>query len=214
MTKTILLTGYTPFDRFELNPSHLIATALDGKKFGEDWIVVGKSLEVDFKQMPILLNQWWDEYNPAMVLGLGLAYGTPAIRLERFGHNWLEINSPDNAGNICAGEPIIASAPEAYQTNLPVKELATVLINEGIPAYTSDSAGTHLCNMFLYTALHRTNQTTETPKTLSGFVHLPAMPQLVAQMSLKDKNNVTISSMSIEVMQEAVTIILKHLIKA
>jgi pyroglutamyl-peptidase len=213
MRKNILVTGYTPFDRFEQNPSYRIAQALDGADLGNGWKITGKSLEVNFKTMPENLYRWWDEYEPSIVLGLGLAYGSSGIRLERFGHNWLEIANPDNGGNTCAGEPLDPNAPSAYQTNLPVKELVNLLLQEGIPAFTSDTAGTHLCNMFLFTALQRANQMPDAQKPLCGFVHLPAEPQLVSQLTFKDKINALTPSMSIELMLEAVKIILRSLVK-
>lgn len=166
---------------------------------------------VDCELMPNKLAELWQQHQPAFSIGLGLAYGITGIRLERYGHNYIEITNPDNGGHTRAGVPIIADTPAAYLSPLPLKELATALLNEGIPAFISDHAGAHLCNMMLYTALHQAAQLPPAQRPQSGFIHLPTVPQLVAKLALTDKTTVQTASMSLEVMQQAVKLALAFL---
>ena len=61
---------------------------------------------------------------------------------------------PDNAGCQKTDEPCVPAGPAAYFATLPVRAIVERLIDAGIPAYVSDTAGTYLCNQTLYTTLH------------------------------------------------------------
>lgn len=210
--KNILLTGYEPFDRFDYNPSGVIAERLNGQEIADQYVIRSAILPVDCLKMPPLLEQLWKEYQPVLVIGLGLAFGEAGIRLERTGHNLFNIAAPDNGGNVRVDVPIIDGAPVAYQTSLPLREISTALLEKGIPAYISDHAGGHLCNQFLYTVLHYTEaQKLTTP---AGFIHLSGTPEQMAKMMLTDKAyRVPSPSMPLEQMQEAVLTVLNSSVK-
>ncbi len=210
LNKTILLTGYEPFDRFSYNPSGVIALALDGHEVGAGYTVRGAVLPVDCEQMPGLLTDLWEQERPAFVVGLGLAFGETGIRLERLGHNWLAIKSPDNGGHTRPGELITEGAPAAYFSPLPLKEITEALLEKGLPAYLSDHAGTHLCNMLLFTALHRVAQTPGDP-TGCGFIHLPGTPELAVHLAQADRTARPGPSLSLDLMQQAVELALNYL---
>ncbi len=216
MTKTLLLTGYEPFDRFSDNPSGIIARQLDGQELGKGYIVRGAILPVDSQKMPGVLSELWDKYQPSICVGLGLAFGENSLRLERIGHNWIEIGSPDNGGHTPCGS-IVPDGPAAYFSPLPLKMVIQSLLERGIPANLSDHAGTHLCNMLLYLALHRAGQLGQDgPK--SGFIHLPAHPELAAKMALPEPDGGTNKlgkpgpSMSLDLMQKGVLAALRLII--
>jgi pyroglutamyl-peptidase len=213
-SKSILLTGFEPFDRFALNPSGLVAQGLDGCLFDKGYVVHGAVLPVDCQKMAPELNRLVAQFRPQVVIGLGLAFGDSGLRIERVGHNWSQISTPDNGGHTRPGSPLLADAPAAYFSTFPASQIIADLLEAGIPVYPSDHAGGHLCNQMLFTALHAINsgawQTAQGEVRLTcGFIHLPATPQLVARLIQTDKNTRNGPSMALELMQRGVELALK-----
>ena len=212
LTKVILLTGYEPWDKFPYNPSGVIAQALDGREVGQGYVIRGAVMPVDCVAMPEALAKLWEQYRPAYVVGLGLAFGDSGLRLERLGHNWVAIYTPDNGGHTRPGEPIIEGAPAAYFSPLPVASMVAALLEEGIPAYPSDHAGTHLCNEMLYVSLHRASAMQQN-RPHCGFIHLPATPELAVQVALSEPRGKPGPSMSLDLMQRGVELALNYIVK-
>lgn len=216
-SKTILLTGYEPFDRFPNNPSGVLAQALDGFTV-EGYVVKGAIMPVDCVKMPGVLYGLVEQHHPQIVIGLGLAFGDSGLRLERVGHNWSEISSPDNGGNTRPGVPLVPEGPAAYFSTFPANQIVTDLLETGIPAYPSDHAGGHLCNEMLFTALHAINNgdwhPVEGQPIVAGFIHLPGTPQLAAQLIQEDRRFRNSASMSLDLMRHGIEIALATTIKS
>jgi len=215
--KTILLTGYEPFDRFPYNPSGVLAEALDGFEV-EGYVVKGAIMPVDCVKMPGVLYGLVEQHHPQIVIGLGLAFGDTGLRLERVGHNWSEISAPDNGGHTRPGVPLLPEGPAAYFSTFPANQIVTDLLEAGLPAYPSDHAGGHLCNEMLFTALHAINSgdwpPVEGQPIVAGFIHLPGTPQLAAQLIQEDRRNRHSPSMGLELMRQGIEIALATTVKS
>lgn len=212
-SKTILLTGYEPFDRFPYNPSGVVARALDGKEIAGGYVIRGAQMPVDTERMPGVLYGLVEQHRPQIVIGLGLAFGDQGIRIEQVGHNWSEIGHPDNGGHTRPGVALLPGQPAAYTSTFPAKQIVADLLEAGIPAYPSSHAGGHLCNQMLFTALHAVESGAWQPapgqeKIICGFVHLPGTPELAAQLLREDKFSKPGPSMSLDLMQQAVELAL------
>ena len=81
---------------------------------------------------------------PDVVIALGQAGGRTGIGLERVALNIDDAAIADNNGNQPCDAPIMEGAPAAYFATLPIKVLVEEVQKAGIPAATSNSAGT-LC---------------------------------------------------------------------
>lgn len=204
--KVILLTGYEPFDKLSYNPSGVIAQALDSYSPAAGYVVRGVQMPVDCEKMPKVLAGLWEQHQPICVIGLGLALSATGLQIERLGKNWVEIAAPDNGKHTRAGELLLVDAPTAYRTTLPVKTILTALLEAGIPAYLSDDAGAHMCNGMLFTALHLAAQQQPAPRC--GFIHLPGVPKLVAEVMAANRDKRHTASMSLDLMQEGVKVVL------
>lgn len=168
---TVLLTGYEPFGEHEENPTEALAARLDGRTVGGD-AVVGAVLPVEFDRSFDELVALIDDHVPDVVLSLGLAAGRTAIAVERVGLNVNDTESvPDNADRTPHHEPIVDGGPPAYFATIPVVETVEALLDAGIPARVSNTAGTHLCNNVLYATRHHVEA--EGLSIDSGFVHVP-----------------------------------------
>lgn len=176
---TILLTGYEPFDDHESNPSERVAQELNETEFAGHRIV-GEVLPVEFDRVADELADLIDEHDPTVVLGMGLAPGRTAISIERVGINVDDCcGVPDNADAEPRHEAIDPDGPDAYFATIPVREAVAKLLDAGIPARLSNTAGTHCCNHFLYSA--RSLVEVAGVEAGVGFVHLPFTPEMAAR---------------------------------
>jgi pyroglutamyl-peptidase len=167
---TLLCTGYEPFGDHETNPSARVARELDGATVaGHE--VVGAVLPVEFDRVADELAALIDEHDPAAVVATGLAGGRTALSVERVGINVDDaVTVPDNADSAPHDERIDPVGADAHLATVPVVESVETLLDAGIPARVSNSAGTHCCNHALYSLL-------ENHDVASGFVHLPFTPE-------------------------------------
>lgn len=178
----ILITGFEPFAGLDDNPSADIAASLDGQELGGRKIV-GRLLPVDFARYHAALDALLQEFSPALYIGFGLASGEDMIRIERFGVNLVDFGIPDNAGARHVGRAIERDGPAARASTIPCAEIRAALLETGIPARLSNSAGSYLCNATLYSALGLC----AARQTPCGFIHLPYASEQVAALLRADK---------------------------
>jgi pyroglutamyl-peptidase len=110
-------------------------------------------------------------------LGTGQAGGRGALSLERVAINVNDARIADNALAQPVDTPVIAGGPDAYFTTLPIKAMLAALLQEGIDAEVSQTAGTFVCNHVFYGLMHALATQPELRHTRGGFVHVPWLPQ-------------------------------------
>jgi len=178
----ILVTGFEAFAGLAYNPSAEIAASLDGTAIGGRKIV-GRLLPVDFARYRASLDALLQEIAPALYIGFGLASGEDMIRIERFGVNLADFDIPDNAGARHVGRAIESDGPAARASTIACAEIRAALLEAGIPARLSNSAGSYLCNAALYSALGLC----AAQKIPCGFIHLPYASEQVAELLREGK---------------------------
>ena len=116
-------------------------------------------------------------HQPRLVVCCGLAGGRAAISLERVAINVQDARIADNAGARPIDEPVVSDpeAPAAYFTSLPIKAMRRALLQAGIPAEVSQTAGTFVCNHVFYGLMHQLARGALNG-TRGGFIHLPWLP--------------------------------------
>ncbi|MBO9512889.1 MAG: pyroglutamyl-peptidase I [Variovorax sp.] len=177
----ILVTGFEPFDRDTVNPSWEVARALDG------WVCEGA--EVKAVRLPCVFGRAIEaldgalaEARPALIVALGLAGARAEISPERVAINVDDARIPDNAGRRPVDAPVVAGAPTAYFSTLPIKAIVRDLRAAGVPASVSNSAGTFVCNHVFFALMHRLATRHELASARGGFVHLPCLPEQAARL--------------------------------
>ena len=150
--KTLLLTGFEPFLTFTVNPTMKIVEELDGEQIG-DFLIVGKTMTVDFKSSGEQLISLIKEVRPDAIISLGLAGGRSKITPERIAIN-IKDGAADNEGNTPVDEVIQQDGPAGYLSTLPIRLMVDKLNVLGYPASISNTAGTYLCNNVMYEGLH------------------------------------------------------------
>jgi pyroglutamyl-peptidase len=169
----ILLTGFEPFAGETLNPSWEAARALDGRQIGGHR-VQALCLPVAFAPAIDALRTALQAHRPAIVLASGQAGGRAALSLERIAVNLIDARIADSDGRQPIDCPVIAGAPAAYFTSLPVKAMRAASEAIGVPAELSQSAGCFVCNAVFFALMHALSGN---PSIRGGFVHLPWLPE-------------------------------------
>ncbi|MEY2617906.1 MAG: hypothetical protein RL522_908 [Pseudomonadota bacterium] len=173
---TVLVTGFDPFDGAALNPSWEAALALHGVEVAGHRVVAGQ-LPTEFARSLPDLQALVQAHQPRLVICCGQAGGRAAISLERVAINVQDARIPDNVGARPIDEPVApeSEAPAAYFTSLPVKAMRRALMEAGIPAEVSQTAGTFVCNHVFYGLMHHLARRGPAGAR-GGFIHVPWLP--------------------------------------
>jgi pyroglutamyl-peptidase len=173
--RIVLVTGFEPFGGSADNPSWLAAQALHGRDVAGHRIV-GATLPTVFGDAITKLRELLLRHKPALVIATGQAGGRVAISLERVAINVNDARIPDNAGAQPVDTPVIEGAPPAYFTTLPIKAMLTAMLDAGIAAEVSQTAGTFVCNHVFYGLMHELATSPGLAGTRGGFIHVPWLP--------------------------------------
>ena len=213
--RTALVTGFDPYGDRGLNPSAEVVRRLDGIEIG-DARVMGRTFPVSFGTLARNIEEVIEEVDPAAIICLGLWPGEATIRIERIAINLADFEIPDNEGAFPTDQPVEQSTEAARFTTLPIREIERAILDSGIPARLSTTAGTFLCNATMFSFL-RGLERTGRASTPCGFIHVPYIPEQVAGMiaeareahTLELHQRADLASMSLDVMADAVRIALE-----
>ena len=197
----ILVTGFEPFSSSSLNPSQLIVEALAVKPGAAEHIF--EVLPVEYQLAGDRLSALINQHKPQTVICIGQAEGRASISIETRAQNLDHSNLADNSGETRTGSHISPDGPSELSTTLPVDALLAQLSSAGIPAESSSSAGTFVCNHIFYVM----QQLLEGTDVRSGFIHVPLVPEQASEFSGKP-------TLSLETQVEAFTIVLSYLERA
>ena len=175
MTKTVLLTGFEPFNGADVNPSWEAARALDGWS-GPGFQVAARELPCVFGRANLALFDAIDALQPDIVIAVGQGGGRHEISVERVALNVDDATIPDNAGQQPVDATIADGGPAAYFSTLPIQAIVRALRLRGFPAGVSQTAGTFVCNHVFYGLM----QHAQSRGMKAGFIHVPFLPQQVA----------------------------------
>lgn len=166
--RTVLLTGFEPFDQDLVNPSWEAVRQLDGVQLDDDVRIVARRLPCAFATAGECLLQLISELRPAMVIATGLAPGRSEISIERVAINVNDARIPDNRGEQPIDTAVVVGGPAAYFSTLPIKAMARAVREAGIAVSVSQTAGTFVCNQVFYRLQHELAGS----GVRSGFIHV------------------------------------------
>jgi pyroglutamyl-peptidase len=176
MTRTVLLTGFEPFNKATINPAWEAVRALEG------WS--GDGFRVEVRQLPCVfgvanevLRQAVDQVRPDLVIAVGQAGGRAELSVERVAINVDDASILDNAGKQPIDAAIVADGPAAYFATLPIKAIVRAMRERGLVAGVSQTAGTFVCNHVFFGLMHHTAGM----PLRAGFIHVPYLPEQVAE---------------------------------
>jgi pyroglutamyl-peptidase len=177
MKKTVLLTGFEPFNGATINPAWEAVRSFKGR-VDDDYLVEILQLPCVFGQANRVLRGAVDEIRPDIVLCVGQAGGRADLTLERVAINVDDAPIADNGGQQPIDAPIAPEGPAAYFATLPVKAIVGALRERGLQASVSQTAGTFVCNHVFYGLMHHLRQ----KEAIGGFMHVPYLPEQAAAL--------------------------------
>jgi len=174
--KTVLLTGFEPFNQETINPAWEAVRALDGWR-ETGFAVVSRQLPCVFGAAIDSMRAAIDELQPALVIAVGQAGGRVDMSIERVAINVDDAPIRDNRQQQLVDKPIVDGGPAAYFSTLPIKAIVRELRAAGLPASVSQTAGTFVCNHVFYGLMHALALR---PEVKAGFIHIPYLPEQAA----------------------------------
>lgn len=196
----ILITGFDPFDKDDINPSIELVKKIDEKIDNAQIFKV--EIPTVFKKSGEILEENIKKIRPDVILCIGQAGGSPSISIERIAINIDDARISDNDGKKPIDEKIRLDGENAYFSNFPIKKIVDEIKKENIPAEISNSAGTFVCNHLMYEALYFAKKY---KNIKAGFIHIPYLPEQVL-------NKTNTPSMDLENSLKAINIALKTII--
>lgn len=167
----ILLTGFEPFGGETVNPSWEAAQQAAAILVAGGERAVAVQLPCVFGESLDVLAEAMSTHSPGLVLCVGQAGGRSAISLERVAVNVDDARIPDNAGNQPIDDPVRRDGPAAYFSTLPLKRGLSALLEAGVPAAVSQTAGTYVCNHVFYGLMDQLARGEAAAR--GGFIHVP-----------------------------------------
>jgi pyroglutamyl-peptidase len=171
----LLVTGFGPFDGQDINASWLAVQLVRARWSGPEELVA-RELPVSFRGARQALRVAVQEVQPDLVVCVGEAGRTAAVGIERVAVNVIDARIPDVDGSAPVDVPVIAGAPAAFFSTLPIKACAAAVRAAGVPVEVSNTAGLYVCNATFYALQHLL---ADRPQVRSGFVHVPRTPAQV-----------------------------------
>lgn len=167
----ILVTGFDPFGKDEINPALEVVKRLPDEIAGAQ--IIKLEVPTVFQKSADVTNEAVRKHHPDVVVNIGQAGGRKGITPERVAINTDDARIADNEGQQPIDEWIHEEGPAAYFSTLPIKAITAAIQKADIPASVSNSAGTYVCNHLMYQTLHLA--ATEFPEMKAGFIHIPLM---------------------------------------
>lgn len=172
----ILVTGFDPFEGDSINPAFEAVKLLPDRIEGAE--IVKLEIPTSYRRSFEVTSQAIETHRPDVVLCIGQAGGRAAITPEKVAINLAEARIPDNDQDQPINQPLVQEGETAYFSSLPVKAMVSAMLQAGILAEVSYTAGTFVCNAIMYHVLHLA--ASAYPHMKAGFIHLPYLPEQVA----------------------------------
>jgi pyroglutamyl-peptidase len=168
--KVVLVTGFEPFGTYETNPSQVIAETLNGSTLN-DAEIIGVVLPVNFTTSVERTRDAIEQYQPDVVISLGLNAKSKVIEVEKIGVNLKRY--PTDEGRWSFPQRIDKNGPFLRFTSLRTNDIARKIREADIPAKQSFFAGSYICNALFYGILGYAND--QNLNTSIGFIHVPLL---------------------------------------
>ncbi|KGO32438.1 pyroglutamyl-peptidase I [Oenococcus alcoholitolerans] len=171
----LLLTGFDPFGKDDINPSFEAVKKMPDKIEGID--ILKLEIPTIFNKCAEIIHQQIVETKPDIILCIGQAGGRYAITPERVAINLDDARIADNAGQKPVDRKIKNDGQTAYFSQLPIKKMSKAIISSGLHSCVSNSAGTFVCNHIMYQVQYMIDK--EFNNIKAGFIHIPFLPSQI-----------------------------------
>lgn len=187
----VLITGFDPFGEHAENSSQLVLKSLTQEHywptelldtgFLDTGLLRTVLLPTSYRRARTAMLKLLAEWQPTIILHMGLASQTQQLRFEEVARNRDESTARDNDHERRSGQPISPSAPKLYSSGLPLAELHRIAASRGESVLVSTDCGGFVCNHIFYCTSHYLSSHQSHGKV--GFVHLPSLTPNSARLS-------------------------------
>lgn len=188
--KKLLLTAFDPFAHYQINPSWEAIKSLP--EVIADYQIYKILLPNIYGLAANILLEKAADLKPDIILMTGMNSASVKLELNLTALNIRDALIEDNLGKKPWNEPIIANAPAAYFSTIPVHDIFKKMCLKGLPVHLAYACGAYVCNDIFYSALHEYSKTS----TLVGFVHVPLLPQMVFDENMALPLDKTVETLS------------------
>jgi len=169
-SSVVLVTGFEPFDNYTVNPSGLIAVALNGSVV-ENATIIGIVLPVDFNASIARTIQAVEQYHPVLVISTGLNAKTHRVNVEKISYNLKRYQKPNGLWSF--PRRIDTSGPWIRISPLHTNDIVRNIRAANISVQQSFFTGTYVCNSLFYQLM---GYVIENQLSLPvGFIHVPLL---------------------------------------
>ncbi len=174
--------GYTNFGRYLWNPAELIVERLNGSEIGS-CKVVGKKLPVSFSDAKRLAEDYLNEVDPEIAVGVGLNPSLRKVALELASSNVISFEVPDEKGFKTQFDLIEGNEIKVVKTSLPVSRIVrSCSIERNLPLRPTVGIGSYLCNVLGYLVMSWARENNR----YGGFIHVPPHTDLAIKVGLNN----------------------------
>lgn len=169
--KTILLSGFEPFDGMSDNASEKLISSLENvrlKKVKIETIILPVSFERSYQELELAILK----YHPDIVISFGVSRKRECVGLEKIAINWADGKLKDNDGVQMNCKKIVSSGPDGIFSTLPIEKIKSKVFESDQDVAISFSAETYVCNSLMYKTLYKLRD----QDIDYGFIHLPDGP--------------------------------------
>lgn len=163
----ILLTGFGPWHTNEINPSGLIALALNGT-FIEQYQIIGIEVPVDFQESVEQMVQAIILFQPDLIISLGLAANAENIQVETLAVNIQFDSLADHPFQTL--QRLQPDGRLFLRSTLDI-DVTIQAISQHTSAVKSYSAGLYICNAVFYQTIYYLEE--QHQNIPMGFIHVP-----------------------------------------
>jgi pyroglutamyl-peptidase len=168
----VLLTGFGPFPGVADNPSAWLAETLAQRAARDADAELHARILPTIWQDAQFMPRLYEELQPHVMIHFGVSERAKTFRIERSAHN-RAARRADARGLMPLAPTIHAHGADRFDTELPAAALAAHLRACGVPAASSRSAGSYLCNFLYYHSLAWARG--QADPRLALFVHIPPL---------------------------------------
>jgi pyroglutamyl-peptidase len=172
----VLVTGFEPFQNYTVNPSEVIAEQLNGT-YLSGANIIGIVLPVDFNESFRQAALAIEQYQPVLVISVGLAGTSHTIKVEKIGLNMKRY--PKDDGTWSFPRRVEKPGPFLRISPLRTNDIVRNIRNANISVQQSFFAGTYVCNSLFYQLLGYTKEHNGSIQV--GFIHVPLLDSQDAQ---------------------------------
>jgi len=163
----VLLTGFEPFDAYEVNPSQEIVEALHGTCIA-NCSIVGLVLPVSFNTSVDVFIDAVEQYHPVVILSFGLSPRAKGFEVEQCAIN---LKKTSLNGSFSFPKRIDCDGPFFRVSSLSAWSNVQLLRFNQVPARVSFFAGMYVCNFVYYSMLGYLSDSSS--PVAYGFMHVP-----------------------------------------